>query len=58
MSMISDPESWIGLRSSRSLEGQAAPPAVPEAARTTEREPENARRGGLIRRLLALFGRD
>ncbi len=53
MSMISDPESWLGLRPARALDGETPPPATPATPRT----PAGAGLGGLFRRMLRIFRR-
>ena len=55
MSIISDPESWMGLRSSRSLEDE--PGSWPAPAAPGLRGPGGGVLGGVVRRLLRIFAR-
>ncbi|MBN9021901.1 MAG: hypothetical protein J0H08_07380 [Rhizobiales bacterium] len=53
MSIISDPESWMGLRSARALDGETPPAAEPR----TPRRPAHGGLGGMLRRMARFFRR-
>jgi len=57
MSIISDPESWMGLRSARALEDEAGSRPAPAPAAPRAPGARGDVLGGMVRRLLRIFGR-
>jgi hypothetical protein len=54
MSIISDPESWMGLRPARALDGETPPPV---ARPRTPRRPAHGGLGAMLRRVARFFRR-